>query len=163
MVHICKMIISPGFFFQFFKILIFWILRVGKVQKMLYNDKRFCSSHFILQEPYIIWLSFMVHICKMMISPVNFFIFRNVDFEGFQENKGGKIAKNDLKLRISVCFAPYLRNCRSYHRDLIMISTGVFFFLSSKYIILNIEIFQVKCQKGILRCGPPSSHVCDFF
>ena len=29
----------------------------------------------------------------------------------------GKRAKNDLKLPISVCFALYLRNCRSYHQD----------------------------------------------
>ena len=27
------------------------------------------------------------------------------------------MAKNDLKLPISVCHAPYLRKCRSYHRD----------------------------------------------
>ena len=32
---------------------------------------------------------------------------------------GGKRAKNDLKLPISVCFALYLRNCRSYHQDFV--------------------------------------------
>ena len=30
---------------------------------------------------------------------------------------GGKRAKNDLKLLISVCFAQYLRKCKSYHLD----------------------------------------------
>ena len=47
----------------------------------------------------------------MMISPASFFIFQNFDFRGFI---GGKRGKNDLKLPISVCFALYLRNCRSY-------------------------------------------------
>ena len=51
---------------------------------------------------------------KMMISPANFFIFQNIDFWGFY---GGKRAKNDLKLSISVCFAVYLRNCRLYQLD----------------------------------------------
>ena len=30
---------------------------------------------------------------------------------------GGKRGKNDVKLPISVCFALYLRNCRSHHQD----------------------------------------------
>ena len=54
---------------------------------------------------------------------------------------GGKMAKNDIKLPISVCFALYLRNCRPYignniHRC---------FFFFSKYNIVNIKIkiFQV--------------------
>ena len=46
-----------------------------KGQKTVHNDKKFCLSHSISQEPYIIWLWFLVHMCKMMISPVNFFIF----------------------------------------------------------------------------------------
>ena len=52
--------------------------------------------------------------CKMMISPANFFIFLNLNFAGFL---GGKRAKNDLKLANLVCFALYLRNSRSYHQD----------------------------------------------
>ena len=57
------MIISLGvffFFFHFFKILIFWVVRGVKGQKTVQNDKK--------QEPYMIWLSFMVHMCKMIIS-----------------------------------------------------------------------------------------------
>ena len=60
---------------------------------------------YLFQEPYIMWSLFLVHMCKM-ISPANFFIFQNFDF-------WYKRAKNDLKLPISVCFAPYLRKCRS--------------------------------------------------
>ena len=36
--------------------------------------------HTISQEPYIIW--FLVHMCKMMISPGVLFIFLNFDFLG---------------------------------------------------------------------------------
>ena len=62
----------------------------------LQNDKKFCLSCFISQEPYIIWLSFMVHWCKMMISPgiFSFLIFL----------LGKKIAQNDKKL----FFVPYI-------------------------------------------------------
>ena len=82
MVQMCKIIISPGVFFNF-KILIFWVVRGLKGQKMAQNDKKFCLSHSISQEPYIIWLWFLVHMCKMMISPANFFIFQNFDFGVF--------------------------------------------------------------------------------
>ena len=68
MVNMCKMIISPGVFFQFFKILIFWVVSGIKGQKAVPNHKKFCLSCFISQEPCIIWLSFMVHMCKMIIS-----------------------------------------------------------------------------------------------
>ena len=61
-------------FFRFFNILIFQVVSGVKGQKMAQNDKKFCLSRFISQEPYILWLSFMVHLCKMMISPGIFFI-----------------------------------------------------------------------------------------
>ena len=50
------MIISPGVFFQFFNILILWVVSVVK-------------GHFISQEPYIIY------ICNMIISSGVLFIF----------------------------------------------------------------------------------------
>ena len=82
MVHLCKMIISRGVFLIFFKIMICWVIRWVKGQKMNQNDKKFYPSCSISQEPYIIWLSFMVHVCKMIISPCAFFIFLNFDFSG---------------------------------------------------------------------------------
>ena len=69
-------------FFHFFKILIFQVVRGVKGQKMVQNDKKFCLLHSISQEPYIIWLSFMVHMCKMIISPGVFSFFQNFDFSG---------------------------------------------------------------------------------
>ena len=77
MVHMCKMIISPGIFFQFFKILIFWIGWGVKGQKAIQNDKKFCPLCSVSQESYILCLSFMVHPCKMIISPgICFHIFK---------------------------------------------------------------------------------------
>ena len=41
-------------FFLFFKILIFWVVRGVKGQKMAQNEKKLCLSCSISQEPYII-------------------------------------------------------------------------------------------------------------
>ena len=75
MVYLCKMIVSSGIFFIFSKCWFFVLLWGGrgvgegvKGQKMVQNDKKLCLSHFISQESYIIWLSFLVHMCKMIIS-----------------------------------------------------------------------------------------------
>ena len=149
MVHMCKMIISPGFFFSFSKfwlfgllggkrakngpkwqkslsialhvsgtihhmtviygthlsndnifrcvvhfsnILIFWVHRGVKGQKMVQNDKKFCLLHSISQEPYIIWLSFMVQMCKMIIFPGVFFNFKILVFWVVRGLKGQKMA-----------------------------------------------------------------------
>ena len=119
----------------------------------------------------------LVHMCKMMISLTNLFIFQNFDFWGLQ---GDKTAKNDLKLAISVFFALYLRNCRSYHQDFDNDIYRVFFF-KKKCNIANIEIicfllahfnnlfnnylffkFINKYQKEILRCATPFS-MCVIF
>ena len=35
--------------------------------KMVHNDKNFYMSCPISQEPHIVWLPFMVHICKIII------------------------------------------------------------------------------------------------
>ena len=95
--------------FYFFKILLFWVVRVEGVKKGKNGPKwQKIMSHFVSQELYHMWLWLLVHICKMMISPANFFIFFLSYFSGFSK-------------------------------------------------------FINKHQKKILRCAPPSSHVCDFF
>ena len=95
MVHICKMVISPGVFFFFSK---FWFFRLFgglKGQKTVQNDKNLCLSHSISQEPCIIWLSFMVHMCKGIIYPGGFFIFFKILI--FQVVWAYKSAKNGPK------------------------------------------------------------------
>ena len=93
-VHMCKVITSPLGCFIFFKILIFWVVKVVKVQKMVQNDKNFCLSHSVFQKPYIIWFSFKSHLCKMIIYPRGFSIFTKFWFFGLLN---GKRAKNSPK------------------------------------------------------------------
>ena len=67
-----------------------------------------CRSH-ISYDP-LLWYTWMY---KRILSPCIFLI--SWVFKG-----GGEVskrAKPDLKLLISVCFALYLRNCRSCHQD----------------------------------------------
>ena len=53
-----------------------------KVQKMVQNGKKLWPSRSISQEPYTKWLSFIVHMCKMIIFPEVFSFFQNFDFSG---------------------------------------------------------------------------------
>ena len=97
--------ISPGvfvivlfcFFLHFFEILIF---RVDSgVQKiMVQTYKKFSLPRTVSQKSYIIWLSFVVNKCKMIISPGFFSFFENFDFQVVRRVKGQKIAQNDQKL-----------------------------------------------------------------
>ena len=63
---------------------------------MVQNDKKFCPSHSISQEPYIIWSPFVVHNCKI-ISPGLFFIFPKFWFFKLLGGREVNRAKNDLK------------------------------------------------------------------
>ena len=93
MVRICKMI-SSGLLNIFSKILIFWVHRGIKEKKMVQNYKKFCLLCSISQELYIIWLSFMVQMCKIIISPDVFFNFKILIFWFV---KGAERAKNGPK------------------------------------------------------------------
>ena len=96
MLHMCKMIISPGVFFSFSKFWFFGFLGV-KGQKTVQNDKKFCQLLFISKGPYIIWLSFLVDICKIIISSGVLFIFPRVSFSG-TIGWGQKIVQGEKKL-----------------------------------------------------------------
>ena len=100
--------ISPGLFFHFFKILIFWVVNGLKGQKMAQNDKKFCLLHFISQESYTIWFPFMVHFCEMVISPGCFFHFFKILI--FWVVKGQEMVQNDKKLCLpcSISQEPYI-------------------------------------------------------
>ena len=132
MVLMCKMIISPWAFSIFSK---FWfgrLLGCVKGQKIAQNDKTFCLLCSISQEPYIIWLSFVVHKCKM-ISPGIFYYFKVLIFWVVRRVSGQKMTKNDQK----ICLTLYLRNCTSYdwgfwyiYMCKMMISPAIFFIFS---------------------------------
>ena len=68
--------------FSFFFVLIFQAVREVKGQKIVQNYKKFCLLCFISQESYILWLSFMVHLCEIMIFPGIFFSFSKFWFSG---------------------------------------------------------------------------------
>ena len=96
----------------FFKILIFCVVSGVKWQKMAQNHKIFWLLHFISLKPYIIWLSFMVHLCKMMMSPGVVVIFKKiVIFWLVRGVKGQNITRKDKKF----CCTSYLRNHTSYY------------------------------------------------
>ena len=110
-VHKCKVMIFPGVFFNFFKILIFRVVSAIKGQKMARNDKKLCLLHSISQEPYMIWLVFVLHKCKMIIFLGFFSIFSKLWFFGLFRTV--KRAKNGSKWQ-KLCHALYLRNHTSY-------------------------------------------------
>ena len=112
MIHICKVIISPDICFHFFKKKFFLLVRRIKRQKMAQNYKILSVVFYISRTVHHIWLSIMIHICKMIISPGIFFIFSKILFfcllGGSKGKKWPKILKN------SVHHALYLRNHISY-------------------------------------------------
>ena len=118
LVHLCKMMISLGVFFFFIYINFhfsdcYWVKRAKKWTKM---TKKFCRLYFKSHKTYIIWLSFMVHLCKMMISPGAFFhFFKILIFWVVRRVKG---QKNSPKRQKTLSFALYLRNHTSYDLDL---------------------------------------------
>ena len=74
--------------------------------KKFQNDKKFCLSCLIFQEPYIIRSSFMVHMCKSIIFPNIFFCFFKILNFGMMEVwgrgvKGQKVAHNDKQFCLS--------------------------------------------------------------
>ena len=105
---------TSRYFFHFFKIVVFWVVRrVGvKRQKIAQNDKKI-PSNSVSQKLYFIWLWLLVHMCKMVMSAAIFFFF--------------------------------------------------FFFFFPNFYFSGFLKFINKCQKEILRCALPSSHVCELF
>ena len=74
--------------------MIFW------VQKIIQWDKH-SLLHIIAQEPYIIWLSFVVDKCKIIISSgILFLFFQNLDFSGCYEGQRAKNGPNWQNLSV---------------------------------------------------------------
>ena len=100
-IHVCKMIISSGVFSIFLKILIFWVHRVVKKGKKQFRMRKNYLSRSISQEPYIIWLPFMVQMCKMIIYP-------GVVFHCFLGCQGVEKPKNGPKSWKFLSVTPYI-------------------------------------------------------
>ena len=105
----------------------FWI-QIRRIWSKM--TKKFCLVHFISQEPYIIWFSFMVLMCKMILPPQIFFIFSKFWFSGLLGGKG-QIAQNDktFGLSCSISQEPYiLWSSFVVHKCKMIISPGFFYF-----------------------------------
>ena len=90
--------ISLGICFIFSKFWLFGLLRGDvKEQKMVQNEKKFCLSHSISQESYIIWFSFMILMYKWYLLEF-FSFFSKFWFSGLL---GQKIAQSDKKFCLS--------------------------------------------------------------
>ena len=72
MTHMCKMIISAGFFLSFFLKFSFFGLSVGKRAKNVPKSQKILSVVLYISGTMFYVMSFMVRMCKMIISP-NFF------------------------------------------------------------------------------------------
>ena len=77
---------------------------------MAQNDKKLCLSHFISQESFIIWMSFMVvHLCEMMISVGIFFVFfKFLIFWVARGVKRQKMVQNEKKCCLLYSISQYL-------------------------------------------------------
>ena len=84
-----------------------------KEQKTVQNDK-VLSVALHTQEPYIIWLSFIVHMCKIIISPGVYFIFSKFWFSGLLGGGGGVKGQKKFQHHKKFCPTPFLRNHTSY-------------------------------------------------
>ena len=136
MICVGNMIISPGVFFIFSKILIFQIVSGVKGQKMTQNDEQFCLPclpHLIFQESCIIWSSFMRHMCKRKIYSGIFFIFSKF---WFSCPKWQKI------LSVSLRVAGTIHHMIMIHISKMMISPAIFF------VFFLILIFQGVFFRG---------------
>ena len=100
-----------GVFFIFSKFWFFGLLG-GSRAKNGPTWQKLCLSSPISEKPYLIWSSFVAHMCKRIISPGFIFtFFPNFNFRGQYGKKRPKMAKN------GVCCTSYLRKHTSYECD----------------------------------------------
>ena len=95
--------------FYFFKILIFWVHRGGKRAKNSLEWQKILSVVLHVSGTYIIWLSFMVKMCNMIISPGAFFNVKILIFQVIEGLKG----ENDENFCLShlIFQEPYIIYC----------------------------------------------------
>ena len=125
--------------------MIFWVHSWVKGQKKVQNDKKLCPLHSISEVPYIMWLSFMVHMCF-------FSFFQILIFPVVIGVKGQKMVQNDKK------FCPSrFRSQEPYiiwlsfmtHLCKIIISLGIFSIFSKFWFFGLLGGWGVKGQKMV--------------
>ena len=110
----------------FFKILIISFVRGLKGQKMAQNNKKFCLSHLIFQEAYIMWSSFMVHMMyeRVISLDIASIFFSKFWFSGLLERRrGGKRAKNGPKWQKNLSITLHISG--TIHHMIVILGTYV--------------------------------------
>ena len=119
--------------------MIFWVHRGVEGPKMVQNDKKFCLLHSISQEPYIIWLSFMVQMWKIIIcwcvSILNFCLSLWTAYSSTQHYCIISIFETYLKACVC-CFYFYFLPPNLYHQMIALKKLWKVLFISSENFFL---------------------------
>ena len=112
-----------------------------KQQIMVQNDKKLCPLHSISQERYIIGLSFMAHMCKMIISAGFFsFFFLKFSFFGLSVGKRAKnVPKSQKILSVVLYFSGTMYYVMSFMVRMCKMIISPNFFLGQKIVQNNKE------------------------
>ena len=124
MVHMC--------FLHFFQILIFGVNSGAK------NDPKWQKklSHSVSQELYLIWLWFLVHTCKMMISPAIFFHFFKILISWVSQS-------SSINTKSKFWIVPHLHMCVIWKYNYCIINKGTNccnYKIFRKLAIINMQI-----------------------
>ena len=135
LMNICKILTSPGPFFYFFKILIFWIIlgvykgkewpKMKKHSVYLKWNLRNCTLYV-----HDFWYTF-----EMMTFPGTVFIFPNFWFSGSlgRMREGGTRAKNDPKWQ-KIMSRPYIKSQELYAHMAVTFGNYFSFFQNSDFL-----------------------------
>ena len=135
------------FFKNFFQILIFGVNSRVKDQKMA---QKIMSVAPISQEACIIWVWFLVHMCKMMTAPEAFFIFSKL----VRAVKVWKRTKKSL--------TPYFRNPTSYDRGFLVHMSKKTIFAAVFFIFSKFWFFEFLAGEGGEAKGQKMTHNYQF-
>ena len=159
----CKRIISRGVFILFFQML-FWGSIVGqKSKKWSEMTKNYvCASTPYLSKHTSYDRGFCCTSLKWWHLQMLFSFLQNFGFLCCQGGgaKRQKMAQNDKKF----CLTSYLRKCTPYDCGFWYTCVNwwylqqIFWFFQKSDFWWFLKFIN-KCQKEILRCAPPSSHV----
>ena len=130
---------------------------------MTQDEKKICLLQLISEEPYIVWLSFMVNKCKMIsffLKKNGFYFSKILIFWVVRRVKGQKMAENDIK----ICLTPCPRNCISYDCGFWYTCVKWWYlqhFFFPFFSFFKILIFRVFQSSSIMLKG--NSEVCPTF
>ena len=112
---------------------------------MVRNDKKFCPLHSISPEPYIIWLSFMVLIYKMITSSGVFLISSKFWILVHRRGKGAKHGPEWQKIMSLTCHISET----IYHMNVIYGTNVMCKMIISPGVFCNFNILIFRVVRGL--------------